>query len=901
MDSHINISSLSFFILPVQNSRSSEPPLVSANEKEVEAGRVQDAVAGSSGTKQAPNNITKHNDPSKKNRNPSKDKSSKLWTAEQELKFLSSSFDAPDAFPLHSYYKCKNRMCNALSSVEASRLNEQSVDRFQHQWIMDDDLTYSSNTGVNWLIYQEGWGMFCLLCRKHGTTNYQNKSKKYNVEPAIRFKRKAVEDHASSQQHAAAVTAELLSRVSTFEEEVRKIEGSKDEVYYKTLLAMYWIAKEEIPNKKFTSLLALLQQLGLEDIKYFKHRSAGSTREMFLLIGGVLKTQLVDDISKAKCFGLLTDEVCDVSNKEQLVTFVKFVHPETGKAKTAFLAASNLLENSSSANAKTITDAIVAQVEDAGIDKRKLTSFSTDGASVMTGKRNGVAARLRADNKALINIHCICHRLALACGDANDRISYIKVVEKVLLQLWSFFENSAKKNASYAKAVLTIKQLSVSNRGQKKLRKRFQKACRSRWLSTEKAIEGIYEDYEALVQTLRVFKESGDATATGLLQQTSNLKFLGTVYLLHEVLPILGHLSKTFQEGEVCLASIAPAIEYTADRLDDVCHQHKHLARLKEDLTDNGRLQRCDLPSLTPHMEEQLKSLTTRYLDALKENIENRFDGNLKVLTAFKVFDPTAVPEKNEVGFKQYGIADVGLLGDFFYQDWEDKDLKKEELLCEWAKFKYNLLGLRSQLPPEIAHPNGSKTLCKSKTPSEWLLEHMLSMQSTYQHLCPCLLELAEVCLSLPVSNAWPERGASCIKRLKTRLRSSLKNDMLQALMHIAINGPSTSQCHSLIHEVAKQWLAKPRRNLAKIPAKGQQPTQIPTTADASVQVDTQREDVVRAWEAVAASVKNIDSIIDQEVEEAVAYLKLPPIDVIMSEAESECSESEDSDDEGTV
>ena len=57
----------------------------------------------------------------------------------------------------------------------------------------------------------------------------------------------------------------------------------------------------------------------------------------------------------------------------------------------------------------------------------------------------------------------------------------------------------------------------------------------------------------------------------------------------------------------------------------------------------------------------------------------------------------------------------------------------------------------------------------------------------------------------------------------------------------------------------------------------------------------------MRAWEAVAASVKNIDSIIDQEVEEAVAYLKLPPIDVIMSEAESECSESEDSNDEGTV
>ena len=130
---------------------------------------------------------------------------------------------------------------------------------------------------------------------------------------------------------------------------------------------------------------------------------------MFLLIGSVLKAQLIDEVATAKCFGLLTD-VCDVSHKEQLVTFVKFVQPKTGKAKTAFLAASNLLENSGLADAKTISDAIVAQVEAAGIDKRKLASFSTDGASAMTGKRNGVAARLRPVNKALINIHCICHR-----------------------------------------------------------------------------------------------------------------------------------------------------------------------------------------------------------------------------------------------------------------------------------------------------------------------------------------------------------------------------------------------------------------------------------------------------------------------------------------------------------
>lgn len=66
------------------------------------------------------------------------------------------------------------------------------------------------------------------------------------------------------------------------------------------------------------------------------------------------------------------------------------------------------------------------------------------------------------------------------------------------------------------------------------------------------AIQGVFEDFVPLTQTLRVFKETeGDSTATGLLQQTANIKFLSVVYLLHEVLPPLSHLSKAFQRGTV--------------------------------------------------------------------------------------------------------------------------------------------------------------------------------------------------------------------------------------------------------------------------------------------------------------------------------------------------------------
>ena len=65
------------------------------------------------------------------------------------------------------------------------------------------------------------------------------------------------------------------------------------------------------------------------------------------------------------------------------------------------------------------------------------------------------------------------------------------------------------------------------------------------------------------------------------------------------------------------------------------------------------------------------------------EQITEVYLNESRICYRILVFDPTAVPKKNGVGCKQYGIADVDLLGDFFYQDREDKVALKEELLSE--------------------------------------------------------------------------------------------------------------------------------------------------------------------------------------------------------------------------
>ena len=72
------------------------------------------------------------------------------------------------------------------------------------------------------------------------------------------------------------------------------------------------------------------------------------------------------------------------------------------------------------------------------MELKKMKSCVTDGAGAMIGRHNGMAANIKRDVPDLINIHCVCHRLALACADASKELSYIKKVESmVILRVFS--------------------------------------------------------------------------------------------------------------------------------------------------------------------------------------------------------------------------------------------------------------------------------------------------------------------------------------------------------------------------------------------------------------------------------------------------------------------------------
>ena len=66
----------------------------------------------------------------------------------------------------------------------------------------------------------------------------------------------------------------------------------------------------------------MIEHFGINDIRYFETRSEPVLRKMLLLISQTILKDIVEKIKQSSEFGFLTDEVTDIANMCQLVSFV---------------------------------------------------------------------------------------------------------------------------------------------------------------------------------------------------------------------------------------------------------------------------------------------------------------------------------------------------------------------------------------------------------------------------------------------------------------------------------------------------------------------------------------------------------------------------------------------------
>ena len=215
-----------------------------------------------------------------------------------------------------------------------------------------------------------------------------------------------------------------------------------------------------------------------------------------------------------------------------------------------------------------------------------------------------------------------------------------------------------------------------------------------------------------------------------------------------------------------------------------------------------------------------------KYFQSLKQNIDNRFQAPLPVVTGFSVFVRLALPPREYASFGGHGSSQVEILGAHFYVTQTDR----EKFQVEWKSFKFELVD-------EWKSKDEFKAAAKTTTPTEWVLHCLITMKETHSQVYPMLNRIAEVCTIMPVSNASPERGVSALRRVKRRIGSRIKNYLLEALMQVSINGPAVSSKEEsqIVDRAVKRWNQVLRRRLPKVRRSTLTHVTSVTTSDAQV------------------------------------------------------------------
>ena len=150
-------------------------------------------------------------------------------------------------------------------------------------------------------------------------------------------------------------------------------------------------------------------------------------------------------IRESGFFCIMSDECCDVSNKEQLVVCIRWVDSKL-QAHEEFIGMHIVSDIKS--------DTIVAAIRDTltrlNISLKKCRGQCYDGASNMTGRKRGVSRQICEEPKALF-LHCYGHALNLAVSDTVKGCKVVKDALDIAFEVSKLISFSPKRAAQFEK------------------------------------------------------------------------------------------------------------------------------------------------------------------------------------------------------------------------------------------------------------------------------------------------------------------------------------------------------------------------------------------------------------------------------------------------------------------
>ena len=203
------------------------------------------------------------------------------------------------------------------------------------------------------------------------------------------------------------------------------------------------VAKKSFGLDAFEDLVVLQLQNGADmGTQYY---SPHHTKELMSIISEIEKKDLREDLKVARFLSIMADGSNDKGVIEQEVIRVRYT--KKGRAYDKFVSLERVVNGTAKYVLQSILDSLVITggltIEDL---KKKVVCLNFDGASVMQSSLNGVVGLFKTKvNSDCIFIHCVCHNLELAIGDAYKQDDWLKHCNEVLGSVFKLYYYSPKK------------------------------------------------------------------------------------------------------------------------------------------------------------------------------------------------------------------------------------------------------------------------------------------------------------------------------------------------------------------------------------------------------------------------------------------------------------------------
>ena len=470
-------------------------------------------------------------------------------------------------------------------------------------------------------------------------------------------------------------------------------------------------------------------------------------------------------------YAIITD-CCTDMVADNLSICVRSVDMDSGAVHEHFVQFAALSANElTAAHIAAKIEFVLQQGDRFEVPLELCVSQASDGASVMSGKDNGVQKIIRDLTKnPCLFVHCYAHRLNLvlsvSCTDLQAAKEFFDLIRKTI----HFVNVSVKR-----KAIFSDFQSRDTSKPQVLV---LPDVCGHKWNFRERAVSVIHSRYDHLLQTLDSIAEDGKADerfeAEGILSQLVLPANIFLLIVMSDLFSQLGPLSDVLQAEKCDIASAlqlaAAHVQVLKDkRCDEYFHKVWTLAsqlagrngidlvvpfkrrrlissRLRGNLTDSTLGHRDLEASLTP--EEHFKvTVFFPVMDRVIQEMERRFsdDETVPMLKSLSACHPDS-----------HNFLDIEVLRPLV--DAYDLD-KSGRLVSQIDVCKLIIQG--------ITKPGSISELIAMLTPAGGF---------------PDLRRVLQLALTVPIANVAAERSFSSMRRIRTYVRSTMIEQRLSSI-----------------------------------------------------------------------------------------------------------------------